>query len=111
MILNDCYEQDIQINVGATQSLTLTNWQTDGVTVDLTGASAVLEFRRSYTGPVLLQLTSPAGGITLSAGQVACVLSKTQTALLTGRGVYNLKVTFADTTLRRLVKGTWEALP
>ena len=97
---------------GATYSTTFTVSQ-DGVPLDLTGYTAALQVRDSYsaTDPEI-SLTSGAG-ITLggTAGTIAVVVASTVTAGVPANTyVYDLEL-YSGSTTTRLLQGFWKHTP
>lgn len=97
---------------GATYSTTFTVSQ-DGVPLDLTGYTAALQVRDSYTATdAEISLTS-GSGITLggTAGTIAVVVSSTVTAgVAANTYVYDLEL-YSGSTTTRLLQGFWKHTP
>lgn len=86
-------------------------WSISDAPVDLTGYTARLQVRatRSPDSPVLLELTTENGGITLGDvdGTIALLVTDEQTALLDFRAArYDLKMIPPSGAERRLLEGT-----
>lgn len=88
-------------------------WKVGGVVQDLTGASAVLEFRRRPNEPALLSVTmSPVSGAYVltgdATGMVGWFIPKAVSdAKLTGDGVFHMIYTFSNGRVRKIMKGTF----
>lgn len=97
---------------GATYSTTFTVSQ-DGVPLDLTGYTAALQVRDSYSAvDAEISLTS-GSGITLggTAGTIAVVVSSTVTAgVAANTYVYDLEL-YSGSTTTRLLQGFWKHTP
>lgn len=92
------------------------NEQAPEVPVDLSGATAVAQFRRSVNaeGAPLLELSTANGGITLggAAGTVEMHITAAQTAAIEWTAaVYQMEITFANGDVRRLLQGDVEVDP
>jgi hypothetical protein len=108
MATNNRYKLDIQ--QGATLSLTATWTDSTGAAVNLTGYTARMQVRSAYDATTtILSLTSGAGDITLggSAGTIAITASATVTAALTApwTGVYDLELVSGGGVVTRLLEG------
>jgi len=67
----------------------------DDNVIDLTGYTAALQIRDTYTSEVLLELTTENGGITITGaeGKIELNITKTQTAALTFcKAIYDLDI-------------------
>lgn len=72
--------------------------------VDLTGATAKAQIRASQDDTtVMAEFTCSTGDDT---GSVSLQLSPTQTAALTGNGVWDVQITFADGAIKTYLAGT-----
>ena len=107
---------NIKVEQGATFSQTFT-WKISANPVDLTGYTARLKVRDTARRPSaaneMISLTSPSGGIVLggAAGTIAVTISASATAsLLAGKYVYDLELVAPNTTVTRLIKGTFTVL-
>lgn len=107
---------NIKVEQGATFSQTFT-WKISANPVDLTGYTARLKVRDTARRPSaaneMISLTSPSGGIVLggAAGTIAVTISASSTAsLLAGKYVYDLELVASNTTVTRLIKGTFTVL-
>ena len=84
---------DIEMYQGAKWTMTLA-LSTDGVAKSLTGFSAKMEIRpNALSAEILESLTSPTGGIVITAatGQITLTLTKSETdALNFNRAVYDI---------------------
>ena len=106
------------IDQGATRTLNV-QWtqRVAGVdtAVNLTGYTARMMLRTSYTaGSPTLSLTSPSGGLVITAatGTVTVTMTATQTAALTaGDYVYDLEVVSAGGEVTRILDGIARVTP
>lgn len=100
---------DITIEQGATFRLSLVWKDSSNVPVNLTGYTARMQVRRSYTDTVIqLAMTTESGSITLggSAGTINVVSAATATEDIAARaGVYDLELMSSDGVVTRLVEG------
>jgi hypothetical protein len=105
----------ISVDQGSTYRRTIT-WKagTPAVPVDLTGCTAMLQMREKIESPaVLYELISPTG-IVLgdAAGTVELVIPAEDSSLWSWRAaVYDLEITFPDTSVRRLLSGSVSVSP
>ena len=94
------------IDQGTTFSKQITVYETDGTTVqNLTGYTAASQIRKNYTSTayttILATIQTPA-----TNGVIVMSLTAVQTAALkSGRYVYDLQITAADTTVTRVLEG------
>ena len=94
------------IDQGSTFSTQITVYETDGSTIqNLTGYTATSQLRRNYTSTayttILATIQSPA-----TNGVIVISLTAVQTAALkSGRYVYDLQITAADSTFTRVIEG------
>ena len=94
------------IDQGTTFSKQITVYETDGTTIqNLTGYSAASQIRKNYTSTayttILATIQTPA-----TNGIIVMSLTAAQTAALkSGRYVYDLQITAADTTVTRVIEG------
>ena len=95
-----------EIDQGSTFSKQITVYETDGTTIqNLTGYSAASQIRKNYTSTayttILATIQTPA-----TNGVIVMSLTAVQTAALkSGRYVYDLQITAADTTVIRVIEG------
>ena len=95
-----------EIDQGSTFSKQITVYETDGTTVqNLTGYTVAAQLRKNYTSTayttILATIQSPPTG-----GIIVISLTAVQTAALkSGRYVYDLQITAADTTVTRVLEG------
>lgn len=106
---------DITINQGATFELSITWKDSAGTAINLTGYSARMQVRETYSSTSsILSLTS-GSGITLggAAGTIAILISATTTAALTApfSGVYDLELVSAGGVVTRLLQGAATVSP
>lgn len=88
-------------------------WAIDGTPVDLTGASARMQLRRTLASTEVLQELSTADGTIVlggAAGTIQLALPGATTANLSGEGVYDLVITFASGKVKRLMSGRFVVL-
>lgn len=102
-------------NKGATFTKTL-RWLDNGQPKNLTGWSAAMQIRTSYTAATALHtLTTNNGGITLNptTGEISLLISAATTATFpVGDYVYDIEMTAPDTvTKTRLLEGTFVVTP
>ena len=100
---------DITIEQGATFRLSLIWKDSSNVPVNLTGYTARMQVRRSYTDTVIqLAMTTEGGSITLggAAGTINVVSAATATEdIATRAGVYDLELMSSNGVVTRLVEG------
>ena len=102
------------IEAGAEYAVAMFVREPNGQAVPLVGATAKLQARRTVGGTVEIELTSsPAAGLTVSGsdGRIDILMTAQQTALLSGSYLYQLEVTYSDTTVERVLEGTWTISP
>lgn len=88
-------------------------WKVDGQIVDLTGRTAKMQLRKSYSAPVAFELNTSNSRIALggTAGTVALDLSPEETATIPqGNYLYDLEIYETGVT-RKLIRGTAVVLP
>ena len=107
---------NIKVEQGATFSRTFT-WKINANPVDLTGYLARLKVRDTARRPSavneMISLSSPDKGIVLggAAGTITVTISASATAsVLAGKYVYDLELVSPDTSVTRLIKGTFTVL-
>ena len=94
------------IDQGATYSKQITVYENDGTTIqNLTAYTATSQLRRNYTSTayttILATIQTPA-----TNGIIVISLTAVQTAALkSGRYVYDLQITAADSTVIRVIEG------
>ena len=94
------------IDQGATYSKQITVYENDGTTIqNLTGYTATSQLRKNYTSTayttILATIQTPA-----TNGIIVMSLTAVQTAALkSGRYVYDLQITAADSTVTRVIEG------
>ena len=95
-----------EIDQGSSFSKQITVYETDGSTIqNLTGYTAASQIRKNYTSTayttILATIQTPA-----TNGVIVMSLTAVQTAALkSGRYVYDLQITAADTTVTRVLEG------
>lgn len=104
------------IEQGSTLSLLLTWKDSNGTAVNLTGYTARMSLKSSFTSTTtILSLTTSNGRITLggSAGTIQLTVSATDTAALTApqTGVYDLELVSGSSVVTRLIQGTFSITP
>ena len=93
------------IDQGTTFSKQITVYETDGTTIqNLTGYTVSSQLRKNYTSTAFTTINatnnSPTNGI------IVMSLTAVQTAALkSGRYVYDLQITAADSTVTRVIEG------
>jgi hypothetical protein len=102
-------EYDLAIDQGATFYINFVYEDESGNAVDLTGYTAAMQFRESYSSAAAtVSLTSPSGGIVITAatGTISVTVSAANTALLTAQTyVYDLEITDGAGVVTRVVQG------
>ena len=94
------------IDQGSTYSKSITVYETDGTTIqNLTGYTVSSQLRKNYTSTAYTTINAtiqtPATG-----GVIVISLTAVQTAALkSGRYVYDLQITAADSTVTRVIEG------
>ena len=110
---------DFAVDQGATKKLSLRYRYQDGVDGNgdpvyvgypLAGCSARMQVRKAVGEPILADLTTENGSITLEAGgeqgRIDIVLSATQTsALALRKAVYDLELVYSSGEVVRLIQG------
>lgn len=106
---------DIEINQGATFELTVTWKDSAGTAINLTGYSARMQVRETYSSSSTIVSLTNGSGITLggAAGTIAILISATTTAALTApfSGVYDLELVSAGGVVTRLLQGAATVTP
>lgn len=106
---------DITINQGATFELTVTWKDSTGAAINLTGYSARMQVRETYSSASTIVSLTNGSGITLggAAGTIAILISATTTAALTApfSGVYDLELVSAGGVVTRLLQGAATVTP
>lgn len=106
---------DIEINQGATYELTVTWKDSAGTAINLTGYSARMQVRETYSSASTVVSLTNGSGITLggAAGTIAILISATTTAALTApfSGVYDLELVSAGGVVTRLLQGAATVTP
>ena len=106
---------DLTINQGATFELTVTWKDSAGTAINLTGYSARMQVRETYSSSTSIVSLTSGAGITLggAAGTIAIVVSATTTAALTApfSGVYDLELVSAGGVVTRLLQGAATVSP
>lgn len=101
---------DITIEQGATFNLIMTYQDENGDPINLTGMTARMQLRRqASSAETLINLTTENGRITLGgvAGTIALSVSATDTAALTGSGVYDFELVNGPV-VNRLLEGSFK---
>ena len=103
---------NVKVEQGATYILTITYKNSAGVPVDLTGYSAVMQFRDAETGRMFLSASSDDGAITLNTvGVIAVRINHARTKQIgaVGQGEYDLFLHYpGDTQVDKLLFGDVE---
>ena len=106
---------DIEINQGATYQLTVTWKDSAGTAINLTGYTARMQVRETYSSASTIVSLTDGSGITLggAAGTIAILISATTTAALTApfSGVYDLELVSAGGVVTRLLQGAATVTP
>ena len=93
------------IDQGTTFSKSITVYQTDGATVqNLTGYTVSSQLRKNYTSSASTTINASINNA--AGGLIVMSLTAVQTAALkSGRYVYDLQITAADSTVTRVIEG------
>lgn len=106
---------NIDLDAGSDFAWEIQQQNEDETPIDITDGSAELVIRRGIPGsPATLTLTSaPGGGLTIvpEDGLITVSITRTQSASLSGRYVYDLHFTDAGDNRSRLVEGTVNVSP
>lgn len=106
---------NITINQGATFELTITWKDSAGTAINLTGYTARMQVRETYSSSSTIVSLTNGSGITLggAAGTIAILISATTTAALTApfSGVYDLELVSAGGVVTRLLQGAATVTP
>lgn len=100
---------DIEIEQGATFELVFIYQDELGNPIDLTGMTARMQLRRQYKSTeVLIGLTTENGRIIIDpfAGKITLRIAATDTADLTGSGVYDLEIV-EGSVVTRILEGSF----
>lgn len=106
----------LNIDQGATLSLVLTWKDSDGNLVNLTGYTARMTLRPTYSSSTtILSLTTANSRISLGgvAGTITLTVDATTTAALSApqSGVYDLELVSGSGVVTRLIQGTFNVSP
>lgn len=106
---------DLTINQGATFELTITWNDSNGDPINLTGYTARMQVRETYSSSSTIISLTQASGITLggAAGTIAILISATTTAALTApfSGVYDLELVSGAGVVTRVLQGAAVVTP
>lgn len=106
---------DITINQGATFELTITYKDSAGTAINLTGYTARMQVRETYSSSSTVVSLTNGSGITLggAAGTIAILISAATTAALTApfSGVYDLEIVSGGGVVTRLLQGAATVSP
>ena len=105
-------EYPLTIEQGSTFQMQF-RWKVDGSIMNLTGASAEMQMRRSHSTPVIFTLSDANNRIFLggAAGTVSLDLVPEDTATIpAGNYVYDLEITMGGV-VRKLIRGTVTVMP
>ena len=93
------------IDQGSTYSKSITVYENDGTTIqNLTGYTAASQLRKNYTSTAYTTINATIN--TPTNGIIVMSLTAVQTAALkSGRYVYDLQITAADSTVTRVIEG------
>jgi len=87
------------------------SYKPGGVAADLSAYTAKLQVRRTYSSPVLVELTSDDGSIVVSASEPNIILyfykEKTQDLLITEGMIYDLEITDGANLVTRVLQGSF----
>lgn len=101
---------DIEIEQGATFNLIFIYQDENGTAINLTGSTARMQLRRTYNSPTaLLSLTTENNRIVIDPllGKITLNISATDTATLTGSGVYDLELVNGSN-VNRILEGSYK---
>jgi hypothetical protein len=105
----------MRIDQGSTYSQIIQVNDNNGVARNLTGYTAKMSIRKAITdATTVLDLTSPAGGITINgaAGQLTITITDEQTSAMTWTtGVYDIKITSSGGVAERILEGAVSVFP
>jgi len=104
---------DIEIEQGATFNLEFLYQDDEGTPINLTGMTARMQLRRTYNSPdALISLTTENSRITITPllGKIVLNISATDTAPLTGSGVYDLELVNGPV-VNRILQGSYSVCP
>ena len=110
---------EIHIDAGADYVMTVSQEDTAGTAIPLTGFTARMMLKSTYTDTTpLISLTSEVGGgltINEAAGEIEVLIEDTDTATLctdeVTEGVYDLEIESPAGVVTRLIGGPWFAYP
>ena len=110
---------EMHIDAGADYQMTVGQENSLGVAIPLTGFTARMMLKSTYTDTTpLISLTSEVGGgltIDEAAGEIEINISDTDTATLCTdtitEGVYDLEIISSTGVVTRLIGGPWYAYP
>ena len=110
---------EIHIDAGADYVMTVSQEDTAGTAIPLTGFTARMMLKSTYTDTTpLISLTSEVGGgltINEAAGEIEVFIEDTDTATLctdeVTEGVYDLEIESPAGVVTRLIGGPWFAYP
>ncbi len=106
---------DITINQGATFELTITYKDSAGTAINLTGYTARMQVRETYSSSSTVVSLTNGSGITLggAAGTIAILISAATTEALTApfSGVYDLEIVSGGGVVTRLLQGAATVSP
>ena len=94
------------IDQGSTFSKSITVYQTDGATIqDLSAYTPTSQLRKNYTSTSYITINATKA-TPHTSGVIVMSLTAVQTAALkSGRYVYDLQITAADSTVTRIIEG------
>ena len=100
---------NLTIEQGATYNLSFLYQDENGDAINLTGMTARMQLRRQFASDTaLLSLTTENGRITITPleGKIELYIGATDTALLTGSGVYDFELVNGPV-VNRLLEGSF----
>lgn len=106
-------QYDITVEQGSTFSLTLTYKDQRGYVIDLTDHTARMQLRPSVgSSTIALELTTANGRIAIDGaqGKITLQIGATDTAGLSGTGVYDLELV-NGAVVQRILEGTYSVSP
>lgn len=103
---------DFVIKQGETVEILFRPLDSSGAAVAIDGGTARMTVRPvAGSSDLLLDLTTGGGGLVIADDEVTATITAAQTGAMTRSGVYDLRVTLADSTVLYLVEGVIDLQP
>lgn len=104
---------DFSIDQGSTVVVPIVWKDSDGSPIDLTGYTARMQLKTSYSASPALSLTSTSGiSLTTTTGEITITMTATQTASLSAvTYLYDLELVSSAGVVTKLIKGQIQVLP